>query len=100
MNTFRKVCVIGAGVMGQGIAAHLANARIPVLLLDVTKEAAAKGKEAAQKAKPAAFFVPEDAALVETGSIDEDLKKAADCDWIVEVVVERLDVKQGLFAKV
>jgi 3-hydroxyacyl-CoA dehydrogenase len=100
MNTFRKVCVIGAGVMGQGIAAHLANARIPVLLLDVTKEAAAKGKEAAQKAKPAAFFVPEDAALVETGSIDEDLKKAADCDWIVEVVVERMDVKQGLFAKV
>ncbi len=100
MNTFRKVCVIGAGVMGQGIAAHLANARIPVLLLDVTKEAAAQGKEAAQKAKPAAFFVPEDAALVQTGSIDEDLVKAADCDWIVEVVVERLDVKQGLFAKV
>jgi 3-hydroxyacyl-CoA dehydrogenase len=99
MKSFKKVCVIGAGVMGQGIAAHLANARIPVVLLDMTAELAKKGKESALKAKPALFFTPEDAALVETGSLETDLQKAADCDWVVEVIVERMDAKQKLFER-
>src|SRR4051794_31457392 len=79
--SFKKVCVIGAGVMGQGIAAHLANARVPVLLLDL-KDFAAKGLQSALQAKPALFFTKADASLVATGNIDDDLVKAADCDWI------------------
>ena len=99
MKSFQKVCVIGAGVMGQGIAAHLANARIPTVLLDMTADLAKKGKESALKAKPALFFTPEEGGLVETGSLESDLHKAADCDLVVEVIVERMDAKQKLFER-
>jgi 3-hydroxyacyl-CoA dehydrogenase len=112
---FRKVCVIGAGVMGQGIAAHLANARVPVLLVDIVPPTvpegvdakskafrnsfASKGLENALKMKPAAFFTKEDAALVEIGNLEDDLAKIGTCDWVIEVVVENLKVKQELFKK-
>jgi 3-hydroxyacyl-CoA dehydrogenase len=115
MTRIRKVAVLGAGVMGSGIAAHLAGAGVPVVMLDIVppdlKESerkskaardrfAAGGKEKALAAKPAAFFSPRDAALVEVGNFEDDLPRLADCDWIVEVVTENLAVKQALYARV
>ena len=96
----RRVSVLGAGTMGAQIAAHFANAGVPVLLLDITREAAREGLERARRLKPDPFFVPAAADLVATGGFADDLAAIASCDWIVEAVVERLDVKQALFASV
>ncbi|NIJ29013.1 3-hydroxyacyl-CoA dehydrogenase [Sphingomonas insulae] len=102
----KKVCVIGAGVMGAGIAAQVANAGIPVLLLDIVpregddRDAVAKGAVAKMlKTDPAPFMSKGAAKLVETGNIDDHLDRVAECDWIVEAIVERLDIKQALYAK-
>jgi 3-hydroxyacyl-CoA dehydrogenase len=101
VNTrIRSVAVLGAGTMGAQIAAHVANAGVPVVLLDVTREAARDGLARARKLSPDPFFTPDAATLVRTGGFDEDLKDIAACDWIIEAVVERLDVKQDLFARV
>ena len=89
--TIRAAAVLGAGVMGAQIAAHLANAGVRVRLLDVTKDAAREGLERAKKLKPDPFFTADAVSLIETGGFDEDLARAADADWIVEAVVERLD---------
>jgi 3-hydroxyacyl-CoA dehydrogenase len=91
----RRVAVLGSGVMGSGIAAHCANAGLPVLLLDLE----APKLDKLLKAKPAAFFHPRNALLVQTGSFDKDLGKVADCDLVVEAIIEKLDIKQQLFAK-
>jgi 3-hydroxyacyl-CoA dehydrogenase len=96
----REVAVLGAGTMGAQIAAHVANAGVPALVLDVTREAAREGLERAKALKPDPFFTPSTSALVRTGGFEEDLAGIAQCDWIVEAVVERLDVKQSLFARV
>jgi len=116
-----KVAVIGSGVMGSTIAAHLANAGIPSLLLDIvpsklsTKEEAAgltledrtvrnsiaqinKGK--LLKMNPAPFLVPEFADRIEVGNLSDDLGRLSEVDWVIEVVVERLDIKVDLFKKV
>lgn len=105
-ETINKVCVIGAGVMGAGIAAQVANAGVPVLLLDIVpkdgadRDAIAKGAVAKMlKTEPAPFMSPAAAKLVETGNIEDHLGKVAECDWIVEAVVERLDIKQALYAR-
>ena len=105
-DAIRKVCVIGAGVMGAGIAAQVANAGIPVLLLDIParegddRDAVAKGAVARMlKTDPAPFMSTGAAKLVETGNIDDHLDRVAECDWIVEAIVERLDIKQSLYAK-
>ncbi|MBK8254254.1 MAG: 3-hydroxyacyl-CoA dehydrogenase/enoyl-CoA hydratase family protein [Polyangiaceae bacterium] len=110
----RRACVIGAGVMGSGIAAHFANAGVRVLLLDIVppnlSEAEAKsqsarnrfsagGLEKALKARPAAFFHPSAARLIEIGNIEDDLKKVSDCDLVIEAIIERMADKQALFAK-
>jgi len=119
-----KAAVLGAGTMGAQIAAHLANAGVPTLLLDIApredgtearpsgrandgvaasedrKRIARAGLEAAKKAKPAAFFTPETAALVSIGNFEDDLPKLKDCDLIIEAVVENLDIKRGLYEKV
>jgi 3-hydroxyacyl-CoA dehydrogenase len=102
----RKVCVIGSGVMGSGIAAQVANAGVPVLLLDIlpkegtNRNAVAEGAIArALKTEPAPFMSAAAAKLIECGNIEDDLARAAACDWIVEVVLERLDVKQALYRK-
>src|SRR5919107_406533 len=121
MLRFEKAAVLGAGTMGAQIAAHLANAGIPVLLLDVapkeptpeelakgltleSKEArdrvARAGLEAAKKAKPAAFFSEGAAALVSAGNFEDDLPRLKDCDIIIEAVVENLEIKRGLFERV
>ncbi len=105
-DTINKVCVIGAGVMGAGIAAQVANAGVPVLLLDIVpkdgadRDAIAKGAVAKMlKTEPAPFMSPAAAKLVETGNIEDHLARVAECDWIVEAVVERLDIKQALYAR-
>ncbi|HYT69540.1 MAG TPA: 3-hydroxyacyl-CoA dehydrogenase NAD-binding domain-containing protein [Vicinamibacterales bacterium] len=97
---FRKAAVLGAGVMGAQIAAHFANAGVRVRLLDVSRDAAREGLERAKRLKPDPFFTPDAAALIETGGFDEDLASIADADWILEAIVERLDAKQALMARV
>lgn len=86
--------------MGSRIAAHLANARIPSLLLDISVQAARNGLETALKGKPGAFFTSEAAVLVTTGSFDDDLPKIKGCDWIIEAVTEDLEIKRALYDRV
>lgn len=101
----KKVCVIGAGTMGAGIAAQVANAGVPVLLLDIVRDpddrnAVAAGAVAKMlKTDPAPFMSKAAAKLVEVGNIEDDLARVAECDWIVEAIVERLDLKQSLYEK-
>ena len=91
----QKVAVIGAGVMGAGIAAHIANAGIPVILLDLTTPTLDK----LLKADPAPLMHPNNARLITTGNIENDLPALAQCDWIIEAIVERLAIKQDLYRK-
>ena len=99
MKRINKVAVLGAGTMGARIAAHFANAGVPSLLLDIVppdsdgparNKIAAAGLEATRKSKPAAFFEPSLARLVTVGNFEDDLKRLADVDWIIEAVVENL----------
>lgn len=107
MAGIEKVAVIGAGVMGAGIAAHVANAGVPVLLLDIVPEGArdrstiAKGALAAlQKARPVPFMHSAAARRVTPGNIEDDLGALASCDWIIEAVTERLEVKHAIYARI
>jgi 3-hydroxyacyl-CoA dehydrogenase len=110
----RRAAVIGAGVMGSGIAAHFANAGIEVLLLDIVppdlkdnekkdkrarNKFSAGGLDKAIKARPAAFFHKRNARLVKVGNVEDDLEKLKDCDLVIEAVLERLDVKRALLDK-
>ena len=109
MNPIKRVAVLGSGVMGGTIAAHLANAGLDVLLLDVvprepTEEEkaaglgladravrdriAAGGRAALERMKPAPLFLPENLARIAVGNLEDDLPRLRDCDWVVEVVVE------------
>ena len=103
----KKVAVLGAGVMGAGIAAHITNAGIPVTLLDIVPEGAnhrnviASGAvEKLLKTEPAAFMHRNNAKLVTVGNLEDDLESLADADWIIEAVIERLDIKRDLYAKI
>lgn len=119
--TVRRAAILGAGTMGAGIAAHLANAGIPVLLLDIapqelTPDEVSKGLtldspqvrnrivnslfEAAKKLKPAPFMLASNAKLITLGNFTDDMAKIAECDLIIEAVVERLDIKHKVFAEV
>jgi 3-hydroxyacyl-CoA dehydrogenase len=109
MKRIQRVAVLGAGTMGSRIAAHLANAGVPTYLLDIVpKDAkpeartqiAAAGLDAARKSKPAAFLEPGFARLVTVGNFEDDLTKLAEVDWIIEAVVENLDLKRDLLRKV
>jgi 3-hydroxyacyl-CoA dehydrogenase len=113
MKRINKVAVLGAGTMGARIAAHFANAGVPSYLLDVVpgnlppdagaparNKFAAAGLDAAKKSKPAAFMDSSLARLVTVGNFDDDLKKLADVDWIIEAVVENLEIKRTLLRKV
>ena len=86
--------------MGAQIAAHFANAGVPSLLLDLTPEAAAEGLKRARTLKPDPFFTPDTWKLITTGGFDDGLSRLAEADWIIEAVVERLDVKRTLLEKV
>jgi 3-hydroxyacyl-CoA dehydrogenase len=109
----RKVAVLGAGTMGSRIAAHIANAGVPVVLLDMVPpdtaaDAGAPVKsrfalaaiDGLKKAKPAAFYTLDSARLITPGNFDDDMRLIADCDWIVEAVAENLDIKRALLGKV
>jgi 3-hydroxyacyl-CoA dehydrogenase len=98
--TFRNAAVLGAGTMGAQIALHLANAGVPVVLLDVSREAARAGLERARSLKPDPQFTPDTWTRVHTGSFDDDLALIANADWVLEAVVERIDVKRTLLEKV
>ncbi|MBZ5560084.1 MAG: enoyl-CoA hydratase/isomerase family protein [Acidobacteriia bacterium] len=100
MTPFRSVTVLGAGTMGAQIAAHVANAGVPVALLDVTADAARDGLKRARALKPDPFFTPDAAALITTGGLDGDLASLAATDWIIEAIVEQLDIKRALLARV
>src|SRR3954471_10437963 len=99
-QTIRSVGVLGAGTMGAQLAAHFANAGVPVLLLDLTAATAGDGLKRARALRPDPFFTPESLARITTGGFDSDLAKLKDVDWIMEAVLERLDVKRALFEQV
>ena len=96
----RSVGVLGAGTMGAQIAAHVANVGVPVLLLDVTADAATQGLDRARRLKPDPAFTPDSWTLISTGSFDTDLPRLRESDWIIEAVVERLDIKRALLERV
>jgi 3-hydroxyacyl-CoA dehydrogenase len=117
----RKVAVLGAGVMGSGIAAHLANAGIRVVMLDIVppklgqddeskgltaddarfrNKFALAGLETIKKAKPALLYSKRFMPLIEIGNFEDDWHRLTECDWIIEVVVERLDIKQQVFGRI
>ena len=115
MRRIKKVAVLGSGIMGSGIACHLANIGLEVLLLDILpfdlkedqkKLKAARNKLAndalkkALKAKLAPLYNKDFSSRITTGNFEDDLQKIKDCDWVIEVIVERLDIKQQLFEKV
>jgi len=99
-QTIQSAAVLGAGTMGAQIAAHFANAGLPVLLLDMTEEAARKGLARARALKPGPGFTPETWGLIATGGFDQDLPRLADADWIIEAIIEQLDAKRELLEKV
>jgi 3-hydroxyacyl-CoA dehydrogenase len=107
MAEINKVAVIGAGVMGAGIAAHIANAGVPVLLLDIVPKDGANRNAIAEtaiekmaKADPAPFMSKAAVRLVTPGNTEDDLAKLADCDWIIEAVIEKLEIKQALYKRI
>ena len=109
MKHIHRVAILGAGTMGARIAAHFANAGVPSYLLDIVppdadgtarNKIAAAGLDAAKKAKPAAFMDASLARLVTVGNFEDDLKKLADVDWIIEAVVENLEIKRSLLRRV
>jgi len=111
-RVIKKVAVLGSGVMGSRIACHFANIGLQVLLLDIVpKDAPAGDKKArnkivddaltfALKSNPSPIYLKSFAKRITTGNFDDDMPKIADCDWVIEVVVERLDIKQQVFEKV
>jgi 3-hydroxyacyl-CoA dehydrogenase len=96
----RRVAVLGAGVMGAQIAAHLANAGIPVRLLDLTDDVAKEGLKRALALSPNPLFTREAAGLITTGGFDRDMASIADADWILEAIVEQIEPKRSLLEKV
>ncbi len=120
-RSIKKAAVLGSGIMGSRIACHFANIGLEVLLLDIspkelTEAEAAKGLaldspqvknrivhsslQAAVKSKPSPLYDRDKAALIKTGNFDEDLPKISECDWVIEAVVENLEIKKSLFEKV
>src|SRR5699024_8566121 len=120
-QSIRRAAVLGSGVMGSGIAAHLANIGIPTLMLDVgpkdlTEDEKKRGltltdpevknrivnsnKQALLKQKPSPITSKKSLELIETGNMEDDMEKLAEVDWIIEVVVENLDIKKQVFAEV
>lgn len=96
----KKVAVLGSGVMGSRIACHFAGAGIEVLLLDMESKLAADSLAAAVKSNPSPLYTSDALKLIKSGSFREDLPAIKSCDWVIEVVVERLDIKQQLFTDV
>lgn len=115
MRRIKKVAILGSGLMGAGLACHFANIGLEVLMLDILppdlpesdannpaarNAFAQKGLDNALKSKPASLYISDFASRISIGNFEDDLPKIAQCDWILEVVIERLDIKQQLFEKV
>lgn len=115
MREIRKAAVLGSGVMGAAIAAHLANCGVPSIMLDIVtpnlsedekknpkkRNALVEGNKASLlKAKPSPLYSKSYLNMIETGNFEDDMQKIADCDWIVEVVMENLDIKKQVFSQV
>lgn len=107
MTDIKKVAVLGSGVMGSGIAAQIANAGIPVVLLDIVPKEGGRNslaENAIKKqldAKPPGFAHKKNAKLVTPGNFDDDLaKEIKDCDWIIEAVLEKIEIKQDVYKKI
>src|SRR5688500_13231680 len=109
----KKIAVLGSGVMGSRIACHFAGIGVQVLLLDIVPKEAAESSErnarnkivndalqAAIKSNPSPVFTKDVVKRISTGNFDDNMKEIASCDWIIEVVVERLDIKQKVFEQV
>ncbi|WP_374543237.1 3-hydroxyacyl-CoA dehydrogenase family protein, partial [Flavobacterium sp.] len=120
-RTIKKVAVIGSGIMGSGIACHFANIGVEVLLLDVIPNSLTEAEEkkgltlenkavrnrlvnehltTALKSKPSPIYHPSFASRIATGNTTDDMAQIATCDWIIEVVVERLDIKKIVFEQI
>lgn len=110
-RSIKKVAVLGSGVMGSRIACHFANIGVEVLLLDIVPKDAASDKKSrnkivddalnfALKSNPSPIYKKSFAAKITTGNFEDDMPKIAGYDWIIEVVVERLDIKRQVFEKV
>ena len=95
----QRCAVLGAGLMGSGIAAHLANGGFPVLLLDMPGKAT-QAVEKMRRAEPQPLMLPENARLITPGTFDDDLPRLAECDWIIEVIIEDLAAKRALYDRV
>ena len=100
MLKINNVAVLGTGVMGSQIAAHCANAGLKVFAFDMNQEISESGIEKASKIKPKAFYDKKDISLIECCNYDSDLEKLKQCDWIIEVISERLDWKKDLYNKI
>jgi len=96
----RKVAVLGAGTMGAQIAGHVANAGLPVLLLDIDSRQTDAAIKGLTKSSPPALFTPEKIQQIEAGTFEKDLARIAECEWVIEAVVEDLSIKQQLLSKV
>jgi len=111
-RTIKRVAILGSGVMGSRIACHFANIGVEVLLLDIAPKDAPEGNkkernkivnealQTAVKSNPAPLYRKSFAKLISTGNFEDDMPLIGDCDWIIEVVVERLDIKKIVFEKV
>ena len=96
----KKVAVLGTGVMGSQIAAHLSNAKIEVYAYDINQETATNGLESCKRLTPSPFYNYKTSDLITPMNYDDHLEKLKECDWIIEAISERLDWKQDLYNKI
>ncbi|MDC3039344.1 3-hydroxyacyl-CoA dehydrogenase family protein, partial [Candidatus Pelagibacter sp.] len=96
----KKVVVIGSGTMGSGIAAHLCNANVPVTLLDLTTDISSKARERIHKSRPPLLIDKSKIDNIKVGNINDDFNVVKEADWIVEAVVERIDIKHQIYKKI
>jgi 3-hydroxyacyl-CoA dehydrogenase len=96
----KKVVVIGSGTMGSGIAAHLCNANIPVTLLDLTTEISQKARDRIFKSKPPLLLDKSQINNIQVGNIEVNFDVVKEADWVVEAVVERIDIKHNIYEKI
>ena len=95
-----KVVVIGSGTMGSGIAAHLCNANIPVTLLDLKTEISEKARDKIYNSRPPLLINKSKINNIKVGNIEDDFEVVKDADWVVEAVVERIDIKHNIYEKI
>jgi 3-hydroxyacyl-CoA dehydrogenase len=96
----KKVVVIGSGTMGSGIAAHLCNANVPVTLLDLTTEISEKARDRIHKSRPPLLLDKSKIENIKVGNINDDFDVVKEADWVVEAVVERIDIKHNIYEKI